>query len=110
MTDPVDFLVRAAIRLQRSEIERLTEALITAMDALDGDTDVELNGDEADKSGDEGDYSINERIDQSEPVATAGNDQFNAGVPEDAEDDDPVGSNAEDDWGHPLAGAHPLRQ
>jgi hypothetical protein len=40
-TDPVDFLLRAAMRLPRQEIKRLTEGLITGLDAIDGDPDVE---------------------------------------------------------------------
>jgi hypothetical protein len=39
--DHVDFLLRAAIRLPRQEIERLAEGLIAALDALDGDPDLE---------------------------------------------------------------------
>ena len=56
MTDPVDFLLRAAMRLPRPAIERLTEALIAGLDALDGDPDVELNGDELDGSMGEDDF------------------------------------------------------
>jgi hypothetical protein len=41
MTDPVDFLLRAAMRLPRPAIERLTEKLINSMDSLDGDPDLE---------------------------------------------------------------------
>ena len=40
-TDPVDFLLRAAMRLPRRAIERLTDALIVGLDALDGDADLE---------------------------------------------------------------------
>ncbi len=37
MTDPVDFLLRAALRLERPDIARLTEGLIAGLDVLDGD-------------------------------------------------------------------------
>lgn len=41
MTDPVDFLLRAAMRLPRPAIERLTAGLIDGLDDLDGDPDLE---------------------------------------------------------------------
>lgn len=50
MTDPVDFLLRAAMRLPRREIERLTEGLIAGLDVLDGDPDLGPDGDELDGS------------------------------------------------------------
>ena len=40
-TDPVDFLLRAAMRLPRPAIERLTESLISRLDEIDGDADLE---------------------------------------------------------------------
>jgi hypothetical protein len=40
-TDPVDFLLRAALRLPRPAIERLAESLIDGLDRLDGDADLE---------------------------------------------------------------------
>ena len=40
-TDPVDFLLRAAMRLPRPAIERLTDSLITGLDQIDGDADLE---------------------------------------------------------------------
>jgi hypothetical protein len=40
-TDPVDFLLRAAMRLPRPAIERLTESLISGLDEIDGDADLE---------------------------------------------------------------------
>ena len=40
-TDPADFLLRAAMRLPRLSIERLTESLIAGLDAIDGDSDWE---------------------------------------------------------------------
>lgn len=90
-TDPVTFLLAAAMRMPRGAIERLTEGLIAGLDAMDGDPDIELNGDELDTCGDEGDYSINERADQAEPIEGTGNDQLKPGTLEDAEDDDPIG-------------------
>ena len=45
MTDPVDFLLRAAMQLPRPQIERLTEGLIAGLDRLDSDPDLE-NDDE----------------------------------------------------------------
>ncbi len=44
-TDPVDFLLRAALRLPRPSIDRLVEGLIDGLDALDGDADLEGGGD-----------------------------------------------------------------
>ncbi len=40
-TDPVDFLLRAAMRLPRPAIERLADSLISSLDELDGDPDLE---------------------------------------------------------------------
>ena len=40
-TDPVDFLLRAGMRLPRPAIERLIEGLIAGLDAMDGDADLE---------------------------------------------------------------------
>jgi hypothetical protein len=40
-TDPVDFLLRAAMRLPRPAIERLADSLISGLDQLDGDPDLE---------------------------------------------------------------------
>jgi hypothetical protein len=102
-TDPVMFLLAAAMQLPRSSIEMLAEGLISGLDAMDGDTDMELNGDEADASGDEGDYSVNEREDQSALMFGTGNDQFNPGTPEDAEDDDPAGDPTEIALTPPIA-------
>jgi hypothetical protein len=45
-TDPVDFLLRAAMRLPRPSIERLADGIITGLDALDGDPDLEPSGDD----------------------------------------------------------------
>jgi hypothetical protein len=52
-TDPVDFLLRAAFRLQRPEIERLTEGLIAGLDVIDGDPDLEPEQDQC-LAGDDG--------------------------------------------------------
>lgn len=41
MSDPVDFLLRAAMRLPRPAIERLADGLIAGLDAIDGDPDLE---------------------------------------------------------------------
>ena len=40
-TDPVDFLLRAAMRLPRPAIERLTDSLIDSLDEIDGNADLE---------------------------------------------------------------------
>jgi hypothetical protein len=53
VTDPVDFLLRAALRLPRSSIEMLTEGLIAGLDAIDGDTDLEPEEDHC-LAGDDG--------------------------------------------------------
>jgi len=39
-TDPVDFLLRAALRLPRPAIERLTDGLIACLDESDGREEV----------------------------------------------------------------------
>ena len=52
-TDPVDFLLRAAKRLPRPAIERLTEELIASLDAADGDPDLEPEQDSC-LAGDDG--------------------------------------------------------
>jgi hypothetical protein len=40
-TDPVRFLLAAAMRMPRESVERLTEGLIAGLDAMDGDPDLE---------------------------------------------------------------------
>ncbi len=40
-TDPVSFLLKAAMRLPRPSIERLAESLITGLNDMDGDPDDE---------------------------------------------------------------------
>ena len=42
--------------LPRAELSRLTERLIDRMDELDGDPDIEVNGDELDGTGGEDDF------------------------------------------------------
>ena len=42
ITDPVQFLLAAAMRLSRPSIERLTDGLIAGLDLLDGDADLEV--------------------------------------------------------------------
>lgn len=65
--------------LPRATLARLTEAMIDRMDEIDGDTELELNGDEMD-----GDNSEDEFLDRYDGLSLPG-------VPEDAEDDDPAG-------------------
>ena len=43
--DPVTFLLKAAMRLPRPDVERLTECLIAGLDHLDGDPDLEPDDD-----------------------------------------------------------------
>ncbi len=40
-TDPVQFLLMAAMRLPRPSIEQLTEGLINGLDTIDSDPDLE---------------------------------------------------------------------
>ena len=50
-TDPVDFLLRAAMQLPRPAIERLTERLIAGLDAIDGDPDEEPGDEDEEHDG-----------------------------------------------------------
>jgi hypothetical protein len=50
-TDPVDFLLRAAMRLPRPAIERLTDGLIDRLDDLDGDPDREPDDEDEEHDG-----------------------------------------------------------
>lgn len=49
-------LLAAIPSLPRAELSRLTDRLIDRMDELDGDADVEANGDELDGTGGEDDF------------------------------------------------------
>ena len=62
--DHVDFVLRAAMRLPRPAIERLTEGLIAALDALDGDPDLE----DDDPAGDLLDNSEGEELYETRPL------------------------------------------
>lgn len=53
---PIALIGQAVPKLTRHELEALTERLIIALDELDGDLDVEPNGDERDGSAAEDDY------------------------------------------------------
>jgi hypothetical protein len=53
-SDPVDFLLKAALRLPRASVERLTEGLITGLDAIDGDPDIEPDDEDEEHDGREG--------------------------------------------------------
>jgi hypothetical protein len=77
--------------LPRATLARLTEAMIDRMDEIDGDTDLELNGDELD-----GDNSEDEFLDRQDGLGRPGD-------PNDAEDDDPAGDTLDEhgefeDW------------
>ncbi len=50
-TDPVDFLLRAAMRMPRPSIERLAEGLIAGLDAIDGDPDLEPDHEDEEHDG-----------------------------------------------------------
>jgi hypothetical protein len=50
-TDPVSFLLAAALQMPRGAIERLTEGLIASLDAIDGDPDLEPDADEDEHDG-----------------------------------------------------------
>ncbi len=53
---PLDLLLSAIPSLPRPALERLTARMIEALDTMDGDTDVEANGDELDGSLGEDDF------------------------------------------------------
>lgn len=55
-TLPLDLLLSAIPSLPRPALERLTARMIDALDTMDGDTDVEANGDELDGTGGEDDF------------------------------------------------------
>ena len=55
-TGPVDFLLRAAMRMPRTSIERLTDELISGLDGIDGDPDLELDDDDVEHDGREEEY------------------------------------------------------
>ena len=44
-TDPVRFLLAAAMQMPRESVERLTEGLIARLDNMDGDPDLEPDDD-----------------------------------------------------------------
>lgn len=55
---PLSLIGQAIPRLSRHDLEALTERLIETLDLLDGDNDLELNGDELDGTGGEDDFCI----------------------------------------------------
>jgi hypothetical protein len=55
-TDPVDFLLRAALRLPRPAIEALTDGLIAGLDDIDGDPDCEPDDQDEEHDGREEDW------------------------------------------------------
>lgn len=55
-TLPLDLIAQAIPKLTRHDLEGLTERLIDLLDQLDGDIDVECNGDELDGSLGEDDF------------------------------------------------------
>ena len=87
--DAASFLFAAIPSLPRAELERLAERVIETMDDLDGDPDVEANGDELDGSMGEDDFHQH----GADTLGLPGN-------PDEAEDDDPAGG-AADDQGEP---------
>lgn len=97
-------LARAIDRLSRKEIEHLTQALIDRLDMMDGDPDLEDNGDREGSDGDCGDIAwfewdqreaLGQLSEHELPVATHAY-QWHA-MTEDDEDDDPAGGNTEDE-------------
>lgn len=99
-------LMSAIPSLPRSMLARLTERLINRLDDLDGDPDVELNGDEMDDDGDRRDLSWSEWQTRAEALSPGGHEVWPgeiATATEDDEDDDPAGGAIEDqgereDW------------
>lgn len=55
-TAPLDVVLSVIPSLPRAVLARLVERAIECLDDLDGDPDVELNGDETDRSGSEDDF------------------------------------------------------
>ncbi len=94
-------LFAAIPSLPRSTLACLTNRLIERMDDLDGDADVELNGDEQDDDADGRDLSWSEWHIRWTKLSPAGHEAFNGEIvraTEDDEDDDPAGG-AVDDMG-----------
>lgn len=88
---PLDMLLSAIPSLPRAALDRLTARMIDRLDEMDGDLDLELNGDELDGTGGEDDFLMH------------GADSFGLpGNPEDAEDDDPGEDEARDDGCGPI--------
>jgi hypothetical protein len=52
-TDPIGSLLRAAMRLPRPAIERLTDGLVASMDEIDGDPDLEPDDEDEEHDGQE---------------------------------------------------------
>jgi len=50
-TDPVDFLLQAAMRMPRGSIERLTDEPIAGLDAIDDDPDLEPDDEDEEHDG-----------------------------------------------------------
>jgi hypothetical protein len=81
----MSFLLAAIPSLPRAELARLTDRLIERMDELDGDPDVELNGDEADGSGcseDEFYPQANWQLHPGCPISDPGEDEHDREVEE----------------------------
>ncbi len=55
-TDPINFLLRAALRLPRPAIEALTDGLIAGLDEIDGDPDLEPDDQDEEHDGREVDW------------------------------------------------------
>jgi len=56
-TDPVRFLLAAAMRLPRESIERLADGLISGLDIIDGDTDLEPDDQDEEHDGNEEEWA-----------------------------------------------------
>lgn len=55
-TAPLDLALSVIPSLPRALLARLVERAIECLDEMDGDPDIELNGDESDRSGSEDDF------------------------------------------------------
>ncbi len=81
-------LFAAIPSLPRATLSRLTTRLIDRMDELDGDSDVELNGDEQDDDGDGRDLSWSEWHTRPVKLSPAGHEAWDGEIVRATEDDE----------------------
>ncbi len=75
---PLALIAQAIPKLSRHDLEHLTERLIDRLDEIDGDNDVELNGDEADCNGAEDDFCLHNAPGMPAPGCPLGDPDMDA--------------------------------